>query len=180
MSEQNSLQTRLNPRKSRQLESPRAFIQRLQAEFPNDTPQQTCERYLSHVREVIDFEEAQDEAYVVGPLTEWLRANVIPPAQRPGPKKQREASTSNVVEQIAKRDGDRIEQIVITSLLEYQTMYGKPLGDCTGAECARLGQQYGGFFSEIATRLTPGQHVRNHITELELQGIASAHHLLPT
>ena len=50
----------------------------------------------------------------------------------------------------------------------------------TKAEYARLKEQYGGFFNEIATRLTPGQHVRNHVTELELQGIASAHHLLPT
>jgi hypothetical protein len=178
MSERALVQVEPSRRRSRHLESPRAFIQRLQAEFPNDPPENIGDRYLAHVRDVVSFDDAQDELYVLGPLTEWLRANVVPVRKKPKRGTQAEA-TGTVVAQIAKADEERVERIVSVRLLEYQTTYGKTLGDCTGAECKRLGRQYGGFFTEVAKRLTPGQRVRNHLTELELQGIATTHRLVP-
>jgi hypothetical protein len=150
----------------------------LQTEFPNDPPEQICGRYLSRVRDAVVFEDPQDEALVLGPLAEWLRANVIPISKKPRREARAEA-TGTVVEQIARADHERVERIVSVRLLEYQTTYGKALGDCTGAECKRLGRQYGGFFAEVGKRLTPGQRVRNHLSELELQGIAATHRLIP-
>jgi hypothetical protein len=170
-----SLQTE-SAHESHRLESPREFIRRLQAEFPDNTPEQICERYLSHIRGAVEIEDDQDRLYVMGPLSEWLRANVIPVEKKP---RRKRPETAAIVEQIEKADQERIEQIAGLRLLEYLTTYGKTLGDCTGAECQRLGRQYGGFFAEVATRLTPGQHVRNHLSELELQGIALAHRLIP-
>lgn len=178
MSDRALSQVKSGRRRSRHLKSPRDFIQRLQAEFPDDTPEQTCERYVARVRDAAVFDDAQAELFALGPLTEWLRATVVPVRQKPRRGGRAEA-TGTVVEQITQADQERIERIVSVRLLEYQTTYGKALGDCTGAECKRLGKQYGGFFAEVAKRITPGQRVRNHLTELELQGIATTHRLVP-
>lgn len=179
MSENALVQVETTRRRSRHLESPRAFIQRLQAEFPDDAPRKICERYLAHIRDVVLFDDAQARAYVIGPLTEWLRAIVVPVSKKPKRGARAEA-TGTVVAHIAKADEERVERIISVRLLDYQTTYGKTVGDCTGAECKRLGRQYGGFFAEVGKRLTPAQRVRCHLTELELQGIAATHRLIPT
>jgi hypothetical protein len=79
------------------------------------------------------FNDAQAELFVIGPLTEWLRATVVPVRQKRR-RGDRAEATGTVVEQITQADQERIERIVSVRLLEYQTTYGKSLGDCTGAE----------------------------------------------
>ena len=63
-------------------------------------------------------------------------------------------------------------------LLDLPVPNGKLLGDCTGAECQRLSRRYGAFFAEIGKRLNPHDHVRQHLSEAELQAIARQHRLL--
>lgn len=64
-----------------------------------------------------------------------------------------------------------IEARAALVLMEFITESGKPLGECTGAECRKLSVRSRDFYAEIAKRLTPGEHVKNHLTEPELQAI---------
>lgn len=91
---------------------------------------------------------------------------------------ERAALKDQLVQTISRADEERIEAIVTTRLLEYETPYGKAIGDCTGAECARLSRRYGGFFAELSKRITRAETVRAHLTETELQAIARTHRLI--
>ena len=181
------------PRRRGHLLSPREFIDKLRAEEPNANTDEIAQRYMAAVREHSLFDDMFWEILVLDPLEEWLRANVVapapvrlvpPPAQPPRRNKAPEeraratAETRALVTQIAAKDAERIELVVAIRLLEYKTTYGKTLGDCTGAECARLSRHYGAFFAEIARRINPADRVRNHLSELELQGIARVHRLI--
>jgi hypothetical protein len=91
---------------------------------------------------------------------------------------ERAALKQQLIEAMGRADEERIETIITVRLLEYETPYGKALGDCTGAECARLSRRYGGFFSELSKRITRAETVRAHLTESELQAIATTHRLI--
>jgi hypothetical protein len=181
------------PRKRVRLRSPREFIDHLRIEQPNATADELIRRYMTQVREHSIFDDAAWEILVLDPLEEWLRANVTgAPAvaiaarkaangareRTPAERERRAALTKSIVEKIAKEDQQRIEMVVTVRLLEYQTTYGKPLGDCTGSECARLSRRYGAFFAEVAKRLLPAERVRGHLSELELQSIARSYRLI--
>lgn len=173
---------------------PRDFIARLRAQYPGENDDAIRERYKQHVCERAMFDDSAIKRLVMAPLDEWLKsvldkappATPLPAAPAPKPKRsktveereQARAATNAIVGEIAKRDEKRIEREVTIRLLEYQTTYEKPLGDCTGAECRRLSIRYGVFFAEIAKRLRPSDHVRHHLTEAELQAIAVTHRLI--
>jgi hypothetical protein len=91
---------------------------------------------------------------------------------------ERAALKQQLIESMARADAERIEAEVTIRLLEYETPYGKQLGDCTGAECTRLSRRYGGFFAELGKRITRSEVVRAHLTETELQAIARTHRLI--
>lgn len=182
------LATNTSPqRRRRQLESARDFLARLRAGFPGDTPEQIAERYVSHVREMNLFDDAQQEIYVLDPLREWILATIAAEVRKPKPaspevrekrRAQREAIVKAIASKVEKKVEDRAQELFEVRLLEYQTIYGKPLARCTGAECSRLGHRYGEFFAEIAKRLRPSEHVEAHLSEAELQAIAQVHYLL--
>jgi hypothetical protein len=166
------------------LESARDFVKRLQAGFPTETPEQIAERYVSHVREVNVFDDAQQEIYCLDPLREWILATIgaksptSKPKLSPEAAERRLAARAKVLKTVGERVEERIEKLAEIRLLEYATTYGKPLGRCTGAECRRLGRHYGAFFTEIGKRLKPSEHVEEHMSELELQAIARVHYLV--
>jgi hypothetical protein len=103
---------------------------------------------------------------------------------KPSPEYAREKAAARaalreqLVQTIARADEERVEAIVTIRLLEYETTYGKPIGDCTGAECARLSRRYGSFFAELSKRITRSETVRAHLSENELQAIARTHRLI--
>jgi hypothetical protein len=55
-------------------------------------------------------------------------------------------------------------------LLELMTPCGKALGECTGAECARMG----GWYREVAKRVAPGKIVVKVLSEDEVQALWKA------
>jgi hypothetical protein len=180
-------QPRQRPRRVRVL-APREFIKLLQTQYPDDPPEAICEHYKKRVRLSVLFDDRAAETLVMRPLEEWLQNNVAgagtadtkPPRNALTPEQRAEAVETRdaLVDQIARKYEELIEAEVTTRLLEYQTTYGKPLGDCTGAECQRLSRRYGAFFAEIGKRLNPHDHVRQHLSEAELQAIARQHRLL--
>jgi hypothetical protein len=179
---------------ARRLMSPREFIDKLRAAEPNADADEICRQYLVAIREHTIFDEGKWEILALTPIEEWLRATVIaarplaPPKDRTPPRPRpprtpeqvaaRAAETKHLVDTIGAGVERMIEAEVAMRLLEYETTYGKKLGDCTGAECGRLSRNYGSFFAEVAKRLNPSDRVRNHLSELELQAIARTYRLI--
>jgi hypothetical protein len=158
--------------------SPRDFIKELQALFPDDSPEEICEQYRQHVREKTRFDDLAIEALVMGPLDEWLKANVGGARRRRAAPERSAQAKEMLIGEMAQRHAALVEAEATIRLLEYQTTYGKALGDCTGAECRRLSVRYGDFFAELAKRLRPSDHVGQHLSEAELQAIARTHRLI--
>jgi hypothetical protein len=183
------------PRARRRVVTPRDFIKQLQTRYPTESAAQIRERYKQQIRDNVLFDDRATEALAMGPLDEWLAVNVsgtgiLPPASASAssPRARREATPQDrkeaaqvketLVAEIVHEHTAVVEAEVSIRLLEYQTTYGKPLADCTGAECRRLSVRYGGFFAELAKRLRPADHVGVHLTEVELQAIARSHRLI--
>lgn len=175
------------PRRRRtRILTPREFIKKLWAEYPTASAEDIGEHYKRHLRVNTVFDGPAVEALAMQPLEEWLRDNVVeggttrrPRAPRsPEEQAQRAQAKEALVATIAEHHEALVEAEVGIRLLEYQTTYGKPLGDCTGAECQRLSLRYGAFFAEVAKRLHRSDHVRQHLTEAELQAIARSHRLI--
>lgn len=154
-------------------------VKKLRAEFPKANAAQIAELYKARVRELVVFDDDDIEAEIMGVVDDWLSLNVKDPRKPPtqkheGNKIQRRA----LVDKIAQVDEARIETAIKIRLLDWLTPYGKKLADCTGAECTRLSKRYGPFLAEIAKRLHPSEHVRNHLSERELQAMAATHRLV--
>lgn len=164
------------PRHRRRLDA-RDQVKRLRAEFPKANAAQLSELYKARVRELVVFDDAEVEAEIIGIIDDWLSRNVkdTPPAAR---KPLNKTKTRALVHKIAEADEQRIETAIKIRLLDWLTPYGRKLADCTGAECGRLSKRYGPFLGEIAKRLHPRDHVRNHLSERELQAIAATHRLV--
>jgi hypothetical protein len=81
------------------------------------------------------------------------------------------------------RMGDRLEQVIEARadlrMLEYITLIGKPLAECTGADCRKMATRDRDFYAEIARRLRPGERVGKHLSEDELQAIRRDCRLTP-
>lgn len=58
----------------------------------------------------------------------------------------------------------KAEAVVLSRILDMPTPLDKPLGDCTGAECAKLG----GFYRKIGSAIDGKDIVRKKLTEAAL------------
>jgi hypothetical protein len=164
------------------LSTPPERLTKLRADDPKATIDEIVERYLQPIRDNSLFDDAQTELWALGAVELWLRANITPsqPARvRPTPeqRQERKARIHKQVAELKAKDTARIEAAVKIRLLDWMTTFGQPLGDCTGAQCQRLSRRYGPFFAEVAKRLNPSDHVKNHLTETELQEIARTYRL---
>jgi hypothetical protein len=104
-----------------------------------------------------------------------------PAAEQERARAQRIEQERQITETIARGHERKVIEAAIDlniHMLEYETPYGKQLGDCTGAECDRLSRRYGDFFAELAKRITRSETVRAHLSETELQAIARTHRLI--
>lgn len=159
--------------------------QEMLARFRTDNPTASAIELREIARQYI-AERAVFEDIAVNNLNTYLieKALAREIKEQPSPDVEREkaaeraAMKEQLVQAMARADEERIEAIVTVRLLEYETPYGKPLGDCTGAECARLSRRFGGFFAELSKRITRAETVRAHLTENELQAIARTHRLI--
>lgn len=146
------------------------FIDELRADNPDVPRERLRQIALSDLRTRFLTDDGW-ETVIVKLIEEGLRIHVRerrPRAVRPSMKEQR----SRIKQDMRQRFDDRVEELVSIRLLGYATLLeGKPLGDCTGADCKKLSIRDRDFYAEIAKRLRPGEHVRNHLSEAELQAI---------
>jgi hypothetical protein len=134
-----------------------------------------------HIAERAEFEDIATKNFAMWCIEGHLaRAIKDEPSPEEAAAKaaERNAQKEQLAAAIARADAERIDAIVTIRLLEYETPYGKKLGDCTGAECERLSRRYGSFFAELSKRITRSEMVRAHLTESELQAIATTHRLI--
>lgn len=174
------IDTGAEPGRQQREPGPEDRIRELRREYPLASAAQIRAHYKTWARPQIALEAEHELMRIVD---DWLLRYVPDerPARRQRTEEEREAAKEErraLAERIKAADDARIEIEVKIRLLEWQTTYGKPLADCTGAECLRLSRRYGPFFAEIAKRLNPSDKVRNHLSETELQAIALAHRLI--
>jgi hypothetical protein len=135
----------------------------------------------NHILANAEFEDEAERAFVMWLVDDALARKVKDPKPAPerrAAKAKAEAEKQHIGESLRRGFEDRIETEVTIRLLEYVTPYGKPLAECTGAECKRLGRRFGSFFGELGDRLTPGETVGAHFPEAALQAIAETHRLV--
>lgn len=134
-----------------------------------------------HIAERSEFEDLATKNFnmwcVEGHLARAIKDEPSP-EEAAAKTAERAALKEQLLQAVERADAERIESIVTIRLLEYETPYGKKLGDCTGAECERLSRRYGSFFAELSKRITRSEMVRAHLTESELQAIALTHRLI--
>jgi hypothetical protein len=103
-------------------------------------------------------------------LTETASDEKKPP-RMPDAGPEREAQRARQQDDMERRLDAVIEDRAMR-LLDHPTLAGgKLLGDCTGADCRKLAIREPLFYGELAKRLRPSEHVRNHLSEAELQAI---------
>lgn len=145
-------------------------------------------RLIAHqwILDRVVFEDEDTRVFVMGLVDGDLHRRIKDPSPTPAQREisrvERTTLRQKTVETLKQKDEQRIEAKVEAEItirmLDYQTTYGKALGDCTGAECDRLSRRYGDFFFELAKRITRSETVRAHLTEEELRAIAKTHRLI--
>jgi hypothetical protein len=166
-------------RKRKQVMSPEEKLAGFRS--PTASAAEVRELVQNHILSVSEFENEEERAFVMWFVASDLARKVKDPKPEPdrrAAKAEAEAAKQGVVEILGRRDEERIETEATARLLEWVTPYNRPLKDCTGAECARLGRRLGGFFAELAKRLTPGETVGAHFSEFALQEFAKPYRLI--
>jgi hypothetical protein len=106
-------------------------------------------------------------------LTEKALAREVKDPKPATDRAASEALKQTVTETMRQKFEAKVEAEAIR-LLEHVTPNGTKLGDCTGAQCRKLG----GWYLEIAKRLNPSDHVRNHLDDTELLAIAARYRVI--
>jgi hypothetical protein len=122
---------------------------------------------------VIDHPSSNFTMWLVEALAQVIR-------DKPSQEKaaERAARGKQLIATMAEAHEEIVEIQASIRLLEWVTPYGRPLSECTGAECKRLSRRFGSFFDELSKRLTPGETVGAHFPEAALQAIARTHRLI--
>jgi hypothetical protein len=147
---------------------------------PNASPNELRDIARQYVIEHTDFDDQASRDFTLWLVDKALLHEIREP--KPEGKSEviraRSALQAGLTRTMQANHEKVIAAEVKVRLLEYETTYGKALGDCTGAECERLSRRYGDFFFELAKRLTRSETVRAHLSEVELQAIARSHRLI--
>lgn len=159
---------------------PHELVARLRREHPKAPADQIRRLYREHVLDLTAFNDPDVEGWVMVPLDAWLLINVRDPAapREPGERAARAAEKEALVETIKRGHQRVVEAEAAVRLLEYVLPNGKTIGDCTGLQCQKLSRRHGSFFAELAKRITRGERVRVHLSEVELQEIARNHSVI--
>jgi hypothetical protein len=168
-------------RRRRRTTTPERILARFREENPNASPNELREIARQYVIENSEFEDQASRDFTLWLVDKALLHEVKEPKPEGKPeviRAQRSALQARLTETMQQNHEKVIAEEVKIRLLEYETTYGKALGDCTGAECERLSRRYGDFFFELAKRLTRSETVRAHLSEVELQAIARSHRLI--
>lgn len=178
--------TNVETRRSRRradIPTPQEILAGFRQQNPEATAAELREIAQQYILENTEFENIATRNFTMWLVDRSLSREIkeVPlsdPAASKKAREERESARQRLLETLASNDEKRIENEIKIRMLEYQTTYGKALGDCTGAECDRLSRRYGDFFFELAKRITRSETVRAHLTEIELQAIARTHRLI--
>lgn len=167
-------------RRTRRIVTPEETLARLREENPGADAAKLREAARQYLLEKSEFKDQASRDFNFWCVEKTLFREIKEPKPEPAQEiaAQRIALKEQITRTMAQNHEKIIEAEVAIRLLEYQTTYGKLLGDCTGAECERLSRRYGDFFFELAKRLNRSETVRAHLTEVELQAIARTHRLI--
>lgn len=170
-------------RRTNHTQTPQEILAGFRQQHPKATAPELREIARQYILENTEFESAAPRNFTMWLVDRSLareikEAPLSDPAASEQARQERASARQRLMETLASNDEKRIENEVQIRMLEYQTTYGKALGDCTGAECDRLSRRYGDFFFELAKRITRSETVRAHLTEVELQAIARTHRLI--
>jgi hypothetical protein len=144
---------------------------------PTASAAEVRELVHNHIIEVSEFENEAERAFVLWLCDSDLARRVKDPKSARA-KAEAEAVKQQVTAALQRGHEELVETEATRRLLDWLTPYGRPLWQCTGAECARLGRRLGGFFAELAKRLTPGETVGAHFSESGLQEFAKPYRLI--
>jgi hypothetical protein len=149
------------------------FLAELRADHPDTNAARLRALAMIALRPRVDVDEGW-QSVVFDLMAEGLKVRIFDKRPRRAPTltaKERQEQRLRIKDEMKRRLDDHIEDAVTVRLLDYVTLIGTPLGDCTGADCKKLSIRERDFYGEIAKRLRPGERVRNHLSEDELQAI---------
>jgi hypothetical protein len=168
-------------RRRRRATMPEQTLAGIRHENPNASPNELREIARQYVIENSEFEHQASRDFTLWLVDKALLHEIKEPKPEAKPeviRAERAALKARLTKTMQQYHETLIADEVKIRLLEYETTYGKALGDCTGAECERLSRRYGDFFFELAKRLTRSETVRAHLSEVEVQAIARSHRLI--
>lgn len=155
------------------------FIAELRADYPEADNFELVRLYIAECRAHWGDDDPVWQDRIFDGLQEWLRSKVFSAAGRTlNRARSPEERAHRAIERRAEVEQQKAEIERRFALLEYRTTYGKPLGECTGAECKNLSHRYGDFFAALAAKMKPDETVGAHYTENQLQALALRHQLI--
>jgi hypothetical protein len=146
--------------------NPRALLEALVAEHPD----------LSHSRLLKLFrerlQEPDGEDYIDVIVEYWFTNNIrsIRPAMSDEQRAERKNARKRTVAALATKVKAKIEARAKIVLLDMLMPNGKPLRDCSKADC----KLSGGWLTRLADRMRPNELVGDRTSEEELQKLYSA------
>jgi hypothetical protein len=151
-------------------ESPREILARIVEKHPGATEG----RLLGLFEREIDGNRSVLAVIVEYWFTNNLRALMASKVQDTAPiipKPEAVAKTEAETARVRERVKAAIQREAAITLLSMTLPHGKPLGESTGNECQALGRKVGGWLSEVARRVQPGQKVGDALSETDFQAI---------
>lgn len=123
------------------------------------------------------MEQVKEDDDCLGVIIEyWFTNNYrsLRQQQRSPVERQRvQQQTVAMTEAVTQRIKQRIRQEAEIMLLDMILPNGKPLRECTGRECARLGPKIGGWLTSVAKAVKPDQVVGESLSERDVQRLYS-------
>jgi hypothetical protein len=158
MQEINATNTKSTDRKSlSEAKSPSDLLLRIRHRFPSETKEQNLQRFIERGLENDDI--LQDV------LSNWHSLNYLRlvggshPRKKSSEEKVKQAELAETLKEAAKA---ALTKIVLLDLIQPN---GKPLRDCTGAECAKSG----GWLTRIAAMIKPSDIVGKFLSEAQVR-----------
>jgi hypothetical protein len=132
-------------------------------DHPRKTKDQLTELFTSKMLDDPDYKD-----YTRFVLRNYFGMNLPAIVRARHPASREELAARHEARQQQEQDElARIKNVILNNLLESDTIIGKKLKYCTGADCAKLG----GFYSKIATEIAANDVVGDNFSNEELRAL---------
>lgn len=139
--------------------NPRELLKRLAEDNPSWSKERLFQAFVDQVM--------GNKGYLDTIVEYWFANNFHSLLERPSNANER--ARSSRVEGIKANLAEHITRHAEMLLLEMQMPNGKPLRDCTGAECLKLSSAVGGWLLRVSKRIGSDQTVGSALTENEVR-----------